>query len=131
MEKTLIQIKTILIDADGTIFFHEYPFIGKEVPHAVRVLKRMESVGHILILHTMRHGDELEHAKAWLLDNDLHFDDFNRNTMFETGSRKIYGHWHIDDHNLGSPLIHDFTIHPKPFVDWLQIEKILEEKELI
>ncbi len=126
-----IPAKQFLIDADGTIFLHDYPFIEKAVPHSVRVLKRMEDAGHILILHTMRHGDELEQTKKWLLANDLHFNDFNRNTMFETGSRKIYGHWHIDDHNLGSPLIHDMTIHPKPFVDWLAIEKILIEKGLI
>lgn len=120
-----------LIDADGTLFFHDYPYIEREVPHAIRVLKRMEQVGHILILHTCRADDEYEQTKAWLKDQGLNFTYFNCNPMFESGSRKIYGHWHIDDHNLGCPMIHDTTIHPKRFVDWLAIEKILEEKKLL
>lgn len=126
-----IQPRQFLIDWDGTITVNDYPFIGHEVPHAVRVIKRMQDVGHELILVTMRDGDELHEAKAWLKDNGLYFSQFNKNDKFETGSRKIYGHWHIDDHNLGSPLIHDPLIHHKPYVDWLQIEKILEDKNLI
>lgn len=127
----MIQPRQFLIDADGTIFMHDFPYIEREVPHAVRVLKRMQDSGHTLILHTMRADEELNHAKAWLKDNDLRFEYFNCNPTFETGSRKIYGHYHIDDHNIGCPLIHDVTIHRKPFVDWQQVEKILEEKGLI
>jgi hypothetical protein len=127
----MISPKQFLIDADGTLFLHDYPYIEKEVPHAVRVLKRMQEVGHILILHTCRCDEPYEEAKAWLLKNDLHFHSFNCNPMFESGSRKVYGHWHIDDHNLGCPLIHDLTIHPKPFVDWVVIENILKEKGLL
>jgi len=127
----MIPPRQFLIDFDGTLALQDYPFIEKEVPHAIRVVKRMQDAGHILILLTMRHGDELDHAKAWLKDNGLHFNDFNRNTMFETGSRKVYGHYHIDDHNIGCPIIHDHTLHHKPFVDWLVVEQILEEKELI
>lgn len=127
----MIPTKQFLIDADGTIFLHDYPFIHKEVPHAVRVLKRMADAGHVLILHTCRADEPYEEAKEWLKKNDLHFNSFNCNPMFESGSRKVYGHWHIDDHNLGCPLVHDMTIHPKPFVDWLAVEKILEEMELI
>lgn len=126
-----ITPKQFLVDADGTMFLHDFPYIEKEVPHAVRVLKRMQDAGHILILHTCRAGDEFEHAKAWIKDQGLNFFAFNCNPMFESGSRKVYGHWHIDDHNLGCPLIHDTTIHRRPFVDWLKVEKILEEMELI
>jgi hypothetical protein len=101
------------------------------VPHAVRVLKRMQNAGHILILHTCRADEPFDEAKAWLEDRGLQFAYFNENQMFESGSRKIYGHWHIDDHNLGSPLIHDRSIHPRAFVDWLAIEKLLEEMKLL
>jgi hypothetical protein len=127
----VIPPKQFLIDADGTLFFHDAPYIVKEVPYAIRVLKRMKSAGHILILHTCRADEAYENTKRWLSDNDLQFDFFNCNPMYESGSRKVYGHWHIDDHNLGSPLIHDIFIHPKPFVDWLKIEQLLEEMKLL
>lgn len=123
--------KQFLIDADGTLFLHDYPYIEKEVPHAVRVLKRMNEAGHILILHTCRADEPFEETKAWLQKHNLLFAYFNCNPMFESGSRKVYGHWHIDDHNLGCPLIHDTSIHHKPFVDWLAIERILEEMKLL
>lgn len=126
-----ISPKEFLIDFDGTIAYHDYPYIEKAVPHAVRVLKRMEDAGHRLILHTCRADDEFEHAKAWIKDQGLTFFAFNCNPNFESGSRKVYGHWHIDDHNLGSPIIEDPTIHRRAFVDWLAIEKILEEKGLL
>lgn len=122
---------TFLIDADGTMFMHDYPYILKEVPHAIRILHRLNKAGHVLILHTNRHGEELEHAIAWAKDHGIEFFAVNENPSFETGSRKIYGNWHIDDHNLGGPLIYDPKKHTKPYVDWLRIEKALEEMELI
>lgn len=127
----MTQQKQISVDADGTIFLHDFPFIVKEAPHAIRVLRRIQDADHTLILHTMRDGDELADAKRWLKNNGLIFEYFNENPTFETGSRKVYSHYSIDDHNVGCPLIHDPLIHQKPFVDWLEIEKIFEEKGLI
>lgn len=127
----MITPRQIAVDADGTLFLHDFPFIVKEVPHAIRVLKRIQDAGHTLILHTMRDGDELADAKRWLKKNDLVFEYFNENPTFETGSRKIYSHYSIDDHNLGCPLIHEPLIHHKPFVDWEKIEELLVEKGLL
>lgn len=124
------MVKQILVDFDGTIALHDYPYIEKAAPNAIPVLKRIQDAGHILILCTMRCDEELEQAKAWLEEQGLNFTYFNCNPMFETGSRKIYGHLVIDDHTLGCPLIHDTLVHPKPFVDWLAVERILEEKGL-
>jgi hydroxymethylpyrimidine pyrophosphatase-like HAD family hydrolase len=126
-----IPQRQIAIDFDGTLMLHEHPFLGNPVPHAVEVVKKLQDAGHTLILLTMRADDELAQAKAWLLDHGLYFDHFNCNPMMETGSRKVYYHWLIDDHSLGVPLIQDLTKHRKPFVDWEGVEKILEEKELI
>jgi len=123
--------RTFLIDFDATIAYNDYPFIGEEVPEAIRVLKRLNNAGHSLILLTMRHKSELADAKKWLQEKGVYFDYYNENPEFETGSRKVYGHLHIDDHNIGIKLIHDTSLHYKPFVDWLEIERILEEKELL
>lgn len=123
--------KSFAIDFDGTLQFHEYPYLGQPTPYAIRVVNRIKEAGHTLILLTMRYDEQLEEAKSWLTDHGLVFDYFNRNEMYETGSRKVYAHYYIDDHNLGSPVIYDEMIHRKPFVDWLALEKILEEKKLI
>jgi hypothetical protein len=126
-----MEHKTFLCDFDGTLQLHSWPYLDKPVPHAIRVIKRLMEAEHCLILYTMRNDDDLEDAKNWLKEHDLHFDHFNCNPNFETGSRKIYAHYIIDDHDLCCPLIYNPEIHQKPFVDWLAIEKILEEKGLI
>lgn len=126
--KEKLSPRQITVDFDGTISYHNYPYLGGDIPHAVRVLKRLTDAGHILILKTMRHGELMNDAKNWCLQKGIHFTYFNCNPMQETGSRKIYSHLDIDDHNLGIPLIHDIWEQRKPFVDWLAVEKILEEK---
>jgi hydroxymethylpyrimidine pyrophosphatase-like HAD family hydrolase len=120
--------RTFLIDFDGTLCLHDFPFIGDELPKAIEVLKKLQDAGHDLILLTMRYGIHLDEAKEWCKLREIEFFSVNCNPMYETGSRKVYGHIHIDDHNLGIPLIHDHTIHRKPFVDWGIIDKMLEEK---
>jgi hypothetical protein len=122
-----ITPKQLWIDFDGTVVRHEWPMVGSDVPDAVRVLKRLQEAGHILILVTMRVDNLLEDAVQWFKARDITITYVNRNEMFETGSRKIYSHLIIDDHCLGIPLVH----HPykksgKPFVDWKAVEHILE-----
>lgn len=121
-----ITPKQIAIDFDGTLSYHNYPYLGGDIPDAVRVVKRLKEAGHILILQTMRADELLDDAKGWLKNHGLEFDYFNCNPMQETGSRKIYSHIFIDDHNLGVPLIFDPHKQRKPYVDWKACEKILE-----
>lgn len=122
--------RKILLDVDATIIMNDYPFIGEEVPHCVNVLKRLREAGHEFILYTMREGHLVDDVLAWLSARDLEVKYIMCNPEFETGSRKIYGDI-IDDHAIGCPLIHDTTIHPKPFVDWQAMEKILEQRGFI
>jgi hydroxymethylpyrimidine pyrophosphatase-like HAD family hydrolase len=123
------MIKQVIVDFDGTVVRHENPMVGADVPDAVRVLHRLQDAGHILILVTMRVDGLLEDAKKWFVDRKINITYFNRNEMYETGSRKIYSHLIIDDHCCGIPLV----LHPndparKPFVNWSEVEKILEER---
>lgn len=117
--------KQIIIDFDSTCVLHDYPDRGGDVPHAVEVLKKLVKAGHALILHTMRHDHLLDDAEAWFHERDIELTFINCNPTQETGSRKVYAHLHIDDHNLGCPLIQDHQIHHKPFVDWTRVEEIL------
>jgi hypothetical protein len=123
-----ITPKQIGIDFDSTLVYNCSPYIGGEVPGAVRVLKRLQKAGHILILYTMRVDELLNAALKWAKDRDLEFTYINRNEMYETGSRKVYFHCLIDDKACGIPLVrHPHDENRKPFVDWLQVETWLEE----
>jgi hypothetical protein len=121
----------IALDVDGTVVFHEYPYLGESIPNCTKVLKRIIKSGHEIIILTMREGRLLDEAVEWFKNNEIEFKYLNSNPDFETGSRKVYANYYIDDHGIGIPLIYNPEIHQKPFVDWLAIEKILEERGLI
>jgi hypothetical protein len=123
--------RQVILDFDATCVYNDNPYIGEEVPDASRVIKRIQKAGHILILCTMRTDNLLDDALAWFKCRGIRIDYVNMNPMYETGSRKIYGHIVLDDKCCGIPLICDSTIHRKPFVDWVKTEKILEEKGLL
>lgn len=94
----------IAVDFDGTIVEHRYPDIGKEIPGAFKVLKKLKADGHILILWTYRSGKELKLAVKYCKRNGLEFYAVNNNSNDEdfdmTYSRKIYADLYIDDRNL-------------------------------
>jgi len=95
---------TIAVDFDGTIVEHEYPKIGKPVPFALDVLKRLKNEGHTLILWTVRDGKLLTEAVDYCEKNGLTFYAVNQNHPEEEnleGSRKISTDIYIDDRNIG------------------------------
>lgn len=132
LSKTVIM--EICIDFDGTIVKHEYPSVGEPVPMALETMRDLQSIGHQLILYTMRSGKELEDAVNYCKENGIEFYGINKNpTQSEwTQSPKAYGQLYIDDAAFGCPLTWDFipnSIIPtgRPFVDWLEIRKQLIE----
>ena len=99
----------IAVDFDGTIVTHEYPKIGKEIPFAIETLKRLQSeFHHLLILWTVREGQELEEAVEFCRKRGLEFYAVNANYPEEIFSseisRKINAEIYIDDRNLGGIL---------------------------
>lgn len=127
----MIVSKTFLIDFDGTAVTHDFPEVGTDVPGSVDVLKKMVAAGHRLILHTCRYGKELDDAVKWFTDHGIPITYINCNPEQETGSRKVYSNYSIDDHNIGVPLFYDPFLHKKPFVHWLKVEQLLKEKGLL
>jgi hydroxymethylpyrimidine pyrophosphatase-like HAD family hydrolase len=96
----------IAVDFDGTIVEHEYPRIGKPIPFALDVLKKLQQEEHhILILWTMREGDLLKEAIDYCKKNGLIFYAHNKNypeEEFQEGdSRKLSADIFIDDRNIG------------------------------
>lgn len=121
--------RQIWIDFDGSTVYHDgVMIVGEELPFCVHVLKKLVKAGHDLILVTMRYGIHLDEAKEWFKVRDIELFAVNCNPAFETGSRKIYAHLIIDDKGLGIPLVHNLEIHRKPFIDWVAVDKMLEEQ---
>lgn len=117
----------IAIDFDGTVVTHEFPKIGKEIG-AEEVLKRLISNGHELVLNTMRSRDELDEAKKWFKEREIKLIGYNESPGQKswTSSSKTYAQLYIDDAALGCPLKEDKKLSNRPFVDWQEIEKWLE-----
>ena len=100
---------TIAVDFDGTIVEHEYPEIGKPIPLALEILRKLrEEDHHKLILWTMREGRLLQEAVDYCEKNGVYFYACNKNYPEEDrqyGSpRKIGVDIFIDDRNIGGLL---------------------------
>jgi len=95
----------IAVDFDGTIVEHRYPYLGKEIPFAIKSLKLIQEQGHQLILWTYRAGKELDEAVEFCRENGLEFYAVNKNypeeIYDESISRKINADIYVDDRNLG------------------------------
>jgi len=135
--------KEVLIDFDGTVVTHEFPFVGKDIG-AIPVLKQLVAKGHRLILFTMRshkvylHEDGLKRdclqdAIDWFAQNDIPLYGINTNpTQHEwTDSPKAYGQLMIDDIAIGVPLAFDSKLSSRPYVDWFHLEMMLKGSSII
>lgn len=136
-----------MIDFDGTCVAHLFPGIGRQVG-SIRVLKRLVAHGHQLILFTMRsdveaptsndpnviceRGTYLTDAVNWFEVRGIPLYGIQTNPTQGTwtSSPKAYGELMIDDSAIGCPLIMDDTISDRPFVNWLEVERLLEVKGL-
>ncbi|MDR3328283.1 MAG: hypothetical protein LBT04_09290 [Prevotellaceae bacterium] len=95
----------IAVDFDGTIVEEAYPAIGKPVPFAIEVLKRLqEEEHHQLVLWTVREGKLLEDAVQYCRGRGIEFYAINSlfpgEVDFEI-SRKIAADVFIDDRSIG------------------------------
>ncbi len=97
----------IAVDFDGTIVEHAYPAIGKPIPFAIDVLKRLQTeCHHQLILWTVREGELLEEAVNYCRERGLEFYAVNKSypeeTIDDNTPRKLSNveMW-IDDRNIG------------------------------
>ena len=100
---------TIAVDFDGTIVEHDYPKIGKPIPMALEVLRKLrEEERHKLILWTMREGSLLQEAVDYCEKNGVYFYACNKNYPEEDTQngtpRKIAVDLFIDDRNIGGLL---------------------------
>lgn len=132
------------MDFDGTCVTHDYSRVGKDIG-ASKVLKKLVKNGHQLILWTMRcdfglvpiignkndfdDANYLQHAINWFKEYNIPLYGIQRNPEQDswTNSPKAYAQLYIDDAALGAPLKFDSNIHSRPFIDWVEVEKMLFE----
>ena len=120
--------KIVCVDFDGTCVMHEYPNIGEDIPHAVNVLQRLNENQVKIILWTIRSEEFLLDAVNWFIEREIELWAVNKNPQqkFWSTSPKAYAPVYIDDAALGCPLKLSADGN-RPFADWFEIEKLLEE----
>ena len=125
----------IAVDFDGTCVTHDYPSVGKDIG-AVPVLKWLVEQGCSLVLFTMRsslgsgpgENGDLQDAINWFARNGITLYGINTNPAQRSWTRspKVYAQLYIDDAALGCPLKFDASLSNRPFVDWSQAKKMLQ-----
>ena len=130
IEIVMSRNRIVAVDFDGTCVMHEYPKIGADVPHAVEVLRKLNRSEVKLILWTIRSGEYLEEAVNWFAERDVKLWAVNKNPQQKHWSQspKAYAPVYVDDAALGCPLkFIDDESGARPFADWFEIERLLEE----
>lgn len=124
-------MSVILVDFDGTVVKHEFPYVGEAVPNAINVLKELIYNGHKIVLYTMRSRHFLNDAIEWYDNHNipLHNVKYDDIKFIRNESNKCDGDIVIDDRNLGIPLIKPDN--GRPYVDWDKVLDILIEMKLI
>lgn len=96
----------IAVDFDGTIVEHAYPKIGRPIPFAIDVLKKLQSeCHHQLVLWTVREGQLLDEAIEYCRRQGLEF--YAVNSIYPDREseaqrpRKLDVDMFIDDRNVG------------------------------
>ena len=121
----------IAIDFDGTIVTHDYPRVGKPIPYAKEVIQMLNDNGHKCFLWTMRDKHTLEDAKKYCDDNGIKIQGYNHSPDQFSDSPKQYATVYIDDAALGCPLIFDWDMSYRPYVDWYEVAKWLNKRGFI
>lgn len=144
-----MQQVTFLLDFDGTMVEHLYPLVGRVVPHSVRVVKRLQDAGHIVILNSYRadcRNGTLQDATNWLSSTwKVGKDDLNTISILASkikpypfilnGELQIHddltvgGIIYLDDEAIGTPLMPAY-LSMVPMVDWVAVEQVLEANHL-
>lgn len=134
-DDTLKQM-VIAIDFDGTIVEHAYPDIGLAVPGALNWIKAFQDHGAKIILWTMRSGETLDEAVAFLNHRGIELWAANHNPDQGswTDSAKAYAHVYIDDAAFGCPLRESVGV-KRPSVDWSKVgpsvlKRIVEQQQV-
>lgn len=121
------------LDFDGTVVGHEFPEIGPAIPQAIYYLRQFVSAGARIVLWTVRDGEHLAAAVAYMAEKGVELWGVNSNPeqLEWSASPKMYAHLYIDDAALGVPLVYEVLEggrNSRPFVDWSVVGPMVLEK---
>jgi hypothetical protein len=131
---------TIYLDFDGTLVEHYYPELGAPNPHALRVITKLQANGHQLILNSYRadlNDGSLEEALAYLNSNGEikpiteHLEAKVNPPSFELVEAIRSGELYIDDISVGIPMRRNKQLEYGMMVDWIELERILINLQII
>ncbi|MDR1543987.1 MAG: hypothetical protein LBS50_06195 [Prevotellaceae bacterium] len=118
----------IAVDFDGTIVEEAYPAIGKPIPFAIEVLKKLQNEEHHqLILWTVREGKLLDDAVNYCRERGVEFYAVNKLYPEDDNvlsPRKIAADIFIDDRSVGG--LPDWGLIYRMITKNLTLEKALE-----
>jgi hypothetical protein len=131
----------IYLDFDGTVVEHYFPEIGAENPHAIQVIARLQAAGHDILLNTYRADIDQKHVQEALdfihsLDVLAHpIEKFLPQKLepraFDIEIAKESNQLYIDDIAEGIPMRRNIVLESGMMVDWIELEKKLEEAGII
>lgn len=127
----------IYLDFDGTVVEHYFPEIGAENPHAIKVIARLQAAGHEIVLNTYRADIDVQHVQE-AMDFIHSFDEIKQPIekflpqkldprSFDLDIAKESNQLYIDDIATGIPMRRNIALEHGMMVDWLELERKLEE----
>lgn len=130
----------IYLDFDGTVVEHYFPEIGAENPNAIQVIARLQSAGHDIVLNTYRADIDQKHVQE-ALDYIHSFEEIQQPIekylpekleprSFDLEVAKECNQLYLDDIAEGIPMRRNIVLEFGMMVDWIALEKILEEAGL-
>jgi len=130
----------IYLDFDGTVVEHYFPEIGAENPNAIQVIARLQLAGHEIVLNTYRADIDQKHVKE-ALDYIHSFEEIQQPfekflpeklepRPFDLEVAKECNQLYLDDIAEGIPMRRNIVLEFGMMVDWIALEKILEEAGL-
>ena len=131
----------IYLDFDGTVVEHYFPEIGEENPHAIKVIARLQAAGHEIVLNTYRADIDMQHVQEAL--EFIHsFEEIQQPIekflpqkldprSFDLDLAKESNQLYLDDIAEGIPMRRNIVLEHGMMVDWVELEKKLEEAGII
>ena len=125
---------TIYLDFDGTVVEHQYPALGAPNPHALRVIAKLQTKGHHIILNTYRadlNDGSLEEALAYLNSSGEietiieHLEAKVNLPIFDLDEALRLDELYIDDISEGTPMRRNKVLEYGLMVDWVELERLL------
>ena len=131
----------IYLDFDGTVVEHYFPEIGAENPHAIQVIARLQAAGHDLVLNTYRADIDQKHVQE-ALDYIHSFEEIQQPIekflpqkleprSFDLDLAKESNQLYLDDISTGIPMRRNIVLEHGMMVDWVELEKKLEEAGIL